>query len=122
MKSLSFKIIGFVITACFAACSQQHQNGAVQTTVPKPVITKIAVKQPKDTSRLEADLIKQGLINVHELDSSIRVSLHYSTSSNFLNKPMYDGLQDCYLPCEVAIKLSNAQHYLKQAFPDYNIL
>lgn len=35
---------------------------------------------------------------------------------------MYEGLTECYLPCEVAIKLCNAHYYLKQAFPDYNII
>lgn len=121
MKRLLQAIIGFV-TLCFTGCSQQHENGVLQNTATAPLITKAPLRQKKDTSQLEAELIKQGLINIHELDTSIRVSLHYATSRNFLNKPMYEGLEDCYLPCEVALKLCNAQYYLKQAFPNYNII
>jgi len=76
----------------------------------------------KDSCSLEKQFVAEGLININSLDTSIRVSLHYSTSHNFLKKPIYKGLQDCYLPCEVAIKLSNAQFFLKQQFPYYNII
>ena len=76
----------------------------------------------KDSCALEKQFVSKGLININSLGSSIRVSLQYSTSHNFLKKPIYEGLQDCYLPCEVAIKLSNAQYFLKQQFPYYNII
>ena len=76
----------------------------------------------KDSCSLEKQFVSKGLINIYSLDTSIRISLHYSTFHNFLKKPIYKGLQDCYLPCEVAIKLSNAQYFLKQQFPYYNII
>jgi D-alanyl-D-alanine dipeptidase len=76
----------------------------------------------KNSCPLEKQFVAKGLININSLDTSIKVSLHYSTSHNFLKKPIYNGLQDCYLPCEVAIKLSNAQYFLKQQFPYYNII
>lgn len=75
-----------------------------------------------DSCALEKLFVSKGLININSIDTSIRVSLHYSTSHNFLKKPLYIGLQDCYLPCEVAIKLSNAHYFLKQQFPYYNII
>ncbi len=75
-----------------------------------------------DTSTLEHLLIEKKLVNISSLDSNIRVALHYSTSQNFLNKPLYEGLTSCYLPCEVAIKLCNAQFYLKSQFPNYNLI
>lgn len=121
MRVFSFTIIVSVIALFFISCSQQQGSKFIQTTNDTIFVFKEPVKQ-KDTSQLEASLINQGLINVYELDTSIRVSLHYATSSNFLHKPMYEGLEDCYLPCEVALKLSNAQHYLKQDFPNYNII
>ncbi len=75
-----------------------------------------------DTCELEKLFIKKGLVNVHLLDSNIRVVLHYSTSHNFLNKPIYQGLTECYLQCDVAIKLCNAQFYLNNQFPNYHII
>ena len=62
------------------------------------------------------------MVNINSLDSNIRVVLHYSTSHNFLNKDLYHGLQNCYLPCEVAIKLSNAQQFLNSQYPNYRII
>lgn len=75
-----------------------------------------------DTSALERLLIQKKLVNISSLDSNIRVVLHYSTSQNFLNKPLYQGLTNCYLPCEVAIKLCNAQHFLNTQFPNYHLI
>jgi D-alanyl-D-alanine dipeptidase len=67
-------------------------------------------------------LIAKHLVNINSLDSNIRVVLHYSTSHNFLNKDLYHGLQNCYLPCEVAIKLSNAQQFLNSQYPNYHLI
>lgn len=93
-------------------------------TMPVPALhdsIKYAAK-PGDTSALEQYLLGKQLVDVGTLDSSIRVALHYSTDQNFLKKPMYEGLQKCYLPCEVAIKLCNAQHLLKQRYTYYSIV
>ncbi len=39
-----------------------------------------------------------------------------------MNKDLYHGLQNCYLPCEVAIKLSNAQQFLNSQYPNYHLI
>jgi D-alanyl-D-alanine dipeptidase len=121
MRRFLCKIILLVVALYFMSCSPKRESQSIHTTADTIFISKESVNK-KNILPLEAGLVKQGLINVHELDASIRVSLHYATSYNFLHKPMYEGLQDCYLPCEVAIKLSNAQYYLKQDFPNYNII
>lgn len=82
-------------------------------------------KEPQmvhDSCELEKLFISKKLVNINSLDSNIRVVLHYSTSQNFLNKPIYKGLKDCYLPCDVAIKLCNAEHLLNTQFPNYHII
>ncbi len=84
-------------------------------------LTKTTTKT-HDTSALELLLIAKHLVNINSLDSNIRVVLHYSTSHNFLNKDLYHGLQNCYLPCEVAIKLSNAQQFLNSQYPNYHLI
>ena len=56
------------------------------------------------------------------MDSNIRVCLMYNCDKNFIGKSFYKGLDQCYLPCEVATKLNNAQKYLKQQFPLYNLI
>lgn len=96
------------------------QNNYIHSFQLKP-ITKPTIIAKKSISELEKYFISKKLINIHSLDTSIRVSLAYSTTQNFLHKIIYDNLQQCYLPCDVAIKLCNSHYYLKQCYPNYNI-
>ena len=73
-------------------------------------------------SELEEKLIKAGLTNISELDSTIVVELKYATEDNFLHKNLYGNLQHCYLQRSVAEKLSRAQKQLKQEFPFYSLI
>lgn len=59
-------------------------------------------------SELEQSLRDAGLTNIQELDPSIRVSLAYSTTDNFLNADVYGELVRCYLQPEVAEMLALA--------------
>lgn len=76
----------------------------------------------RDSSVYEKEFVKNGLVNICEMDSNIRVVLMYNSDKNFLGKSFYKGLNQCYLPCEVATKLNNAQKYLKAQYPYYNII
>lgn len=71
---------------------------------------------------LEQKLIAHGLVNIHSLDTSIRVSLKYSTEDNFLHKNMYGELRNCYLQKDVAAKLAMAQKILKEKYPFYSLI
>jgi D-alanyl-D-alanine dipeptidase len=87
------------------------------------VISKGSISESNlDTSDFEKHLISKGLINVSSIDSSIRVALHYSTKSNFLNKEIYPHFNACFLPPDIAYKLTKAQEFLKSAYPDYSII
>lgn len=118
---MQFRVWHFVFIL-FLSCNERQTfqtNKEVILIQPEGKTTNVF---PKDTSQLELYLLSKKLVNINTLDSSIKVSLLYSTSHNFLNKPVYEGLTQCYLPCEVAIKLCNAQFALKQQFPNYSII
>lgn len=70
-----------------------------------------------DTSYLELVLSSYELVDIHDLDTCIRVKLAYADTANFLGRNFYDGLRRAYLPCEVAIRLCNAQYYLNSINP-----
>ncbi len=53
-------------------------------------------------SDLEQSLRDAGLVNVQQVEPSIRVSLAYSTTNNFLEADVYGELMKCYLQPEVA--------------------
>ena len=112
----------FILPFFLWSCSPNNQQNSV--AVKQEPILQLSKSKLKthDTCALERLFIEKNLTNINSLDSNIRVVLHYSTSHNFLNKDLYHGLQNCYLPCEVAIKLSNAQHFLNTQFPNYHLI
>lgn len=110
--------LGFA-ALCFSSCEQRQVS--VYQMVKSVSGTKTIILK-NDTSNFEKYLLSKQLVNLQCVDSTVRVSLHYSTNQNFLHKPIYPNLEYCYLPCEVAIKLSNAQYFLHQDFPDYNLI
>ncbi len=75
-----------------------------------------------DTSYLEFIFKNLELIDIQTLDSTIKVDLKYADTSNFLRRAFYDGLKKAYFPCEVALKICNAQYYLKQIDLKYSLL
>jgi D-alanyl-D-alanine dipeptidase len=113
-----FAVFSLLIWSC---STNTQQNSFAVNKEPVLQLTK-AITKTHDTSALERLLIDKHLVNINSLDSNIRVVLHYSTSHNFLNKDLYHGLQNCYLPCEVAIKLSNAQQFLNSQYPNYHLI
>ncbi|MFN8116930.1 MAG: M15 family metallopeptidase [Bacteroidia bacterium] len=119
-----FKKTIFISAICFiAAC---NNSGSIHTTNQKVIHSNLTLTKDsfkiKDSCDLEKLFVAKHLVNINSLDSNIRVVIHYSTSQNFLNKPIYKGLNNCYLPCEVAIKLCNAEYYLNSNFPNYHII
>ena len=111
-------VLSFFLWGC-STNTQQSNHVAKQEPVLQLIKEPIKVY---DTSTLEHLFIEKNFININSLDSNIRVVLHYSTSHNFLNKALYKGLTDCYLPCEVAIKLCNAQYFLNSQHPNYHLI
>lgn len=116
---LLWMIPALLVTACEDRIALQvpetHASDTTQNrkAVPPPLA---------DTSELERYLIGKQLVNVQEIEPNIRVALLYATDSNFLHKVIYKGLSRCYLPCQVAIKLCNAEYFLNRAYPQYHII
>lgn len=71
---------------------------------------------------LELNLIQNGLVNIQEVDSSIKVYLKFATSDNILKSNLYGNFTKAYLQKQFALKLKNAQYYLKQINPGYSLI
>lgn len=70
-----------------------------------------------------SDRIKsQGFVNIHDVDSSIHVSLMYTRPDNFTGKVLYTTLKEAYLHPDAAIALKKAQAKLKQLHPEYSLI
>lgn len=71
---------------------------------------------------LAAYLDSLGLVNIHSLDSSIKIEIRYSGVNNFVGKDLYGEFNSCYLQEDVAIKLQTAHALLRKKFPYYRFL
>lgn len=77
---------------------------------------------PRQIPALEQQMIKQGLVNVQSVDSTIEVELKYSTTDNFVKKDVYGDLENAYLQPEIAKKLARASAFLQKKHPSYRLL
>ncbi len=105
----------------------EKQNVITVDTLPKTDTVKIKknkvkIKKGRDTTDFERILIANGLVNIHDIDSTIKVLLRYSTKNNFLGIDMYGDFDQAYLQPDVALKLKKAQQYLKDTFPNYSLI
>ncbi len=75
-----------------------------------------------DTSTMDKKLIKLGLVNVKDLDSTIQVDLRFSSENNPLKKDAYGDFCNCYMQKKAAEKLAIAQKELQKLKPGYTLL
>jgi zinc D-Ala-D-Ala dipeptidase len=73
-------------------------------------------------SDLEKKLLESGLVDVHDLDSSIKVNMKYAGTDNFFRQNVYGAFCHAYLQPDVAAKLVCAQKYLKELHPAYSLV
>ncbi len=93
------------------------KNDSANIKVEEPIIIK-----HRDTTDFERIVINHGLVNIADLDSTIKIDIKYATVNNFMKIDMYGDFDLAYLQPYVASKLVNAQKFLKDSFPDYSLI
>lgn len=73
-------------------------------------------------SKIEQSMIKNGLVDIHSVDTSIHVSLMYSRPDNFCKKVLYKYLTHAYLHPKAAAALKKAQKYLREKYPELRLI
>lgn len=74
-------------------------------------------------SEINDQLMRQSnLVDVAELDTSLRVHIVYATDQNFLRKNLYGGITKAWLRDEVARMVVKANQQLKAKHPSYTLL
>jgi D-alanyl-D-alanine dipeptidase len=86
------------------------------------VLSLFSLTSKTDAQYIEQLMIKEGLVDIAALDTSIRVSLIYSSSDNFVGFDVYGEFDKCYLRPPVAKELVRAQKYLKEMYPHYSLI
>jgi D-alanyl-D-alanine dipeptidase len=96
--------------------SLEIKNSAAKDSAVIPAV------KTKTVSALEMQLRNAGLVNVQELDSTIRIDLRYSTPENFVGMDVYGDFDKCFLQPDVANKLVKAQKILRKKYPFYSLI
>jgi zinc D-Ala-D-Ala dipeptidase len=80
-----------------------------------------AVMAYPQNCELENVMIKSGLVNIVDLDSTIKVTIYNATTQNMLGENTYGCLTKCFLRPEAAEKLKRAQKILKDKMPGHSL-
>lgn len=113
-----FVFIIFIFVSCNHAPQAQVQNLYVEDTIHVEKEEFAPIRKSQTALSLE----EQGLVNIQDMDSTIRVELKYATTDNFTNTILYNDLKEAYLHPIAAEKLIKAQKLLKATHPDYSLL
>lgn len=70
----------------------------------------------------EQRMQEQGMVNLEEVDSTIRVSLMYSRPDNFCGVVLYTDIHHAFLHPQAARALALAQQYLHEERPDLDLI
>lgn len=103
MKKLSLFLA--LLVTLYSCCNTQQQ----------------AVNPDADTAT-EARMRAAGLVDIHDVDSTIAVHLVYATPYNFMGRVLYKDMKKAFMLPEMAQKLVNANKLLKKIRPDLNII
>ena len=84
-------------------------------------LTAATAQRMLQKGKTELSMERQGMVDVQQKDSSIRVSLMYSRADNFTGEVLYTDLTRAYLHPKAAAALAKAQARLKQLRPDLSL-
>ncbi|GAB4422394.1 MAG: hypothetical protein OHK0039_38380 [Bacteroidia bacterium] len=115
-------ILLLVAVACQPAQPQQAAAAAPDADTIPTVVATDTMPTGRDTSGLERTLLRQGLVDVLSLDSTLVLDMKYSTTDNFLHADVYGDFDRCYLQPLVAERLLRAQASLVAQHPDLRLI
>jgi zinc D-Ala-D-Ala dipeptidase len=118
---IRFAFFSFLIFFC--SCDQQSDS--IRAKKKNRFFNDRAVhlgKQIPEYSLAEQDLLDSGLVDLHKLDSSIRVDLRYSTDSNFLGFDVYGNFRHAFLQTDAAAAFVKAQQALQTKRPGFSLV
>ena len=73
-------------------------------------------------TKLEKSILKQGFVDIHSVDPTIRVNLMYGQRNNFCGKVLYKDLTHAFLHPKAAASLKKAQQLLKKKHPKLSLI
>jgi len=82
---------------------------------------KIFEDQEKKRQR-DSSFLVFNIVDIHSIDSSIRVDVKYAGTDNFMRQQLYQHIDAIYLQKNVAERIAKCQSYLKKLHPEFSLL
>lgn len=120
----------FFILSLFISCQQTgpEQESTDSTTDEQDTLSTRTpstneLEKVEETS-VDQSLLAQNssLVDIQDLDPSIRINIKYATTDNFVGKVLYHNIHRIYLQEDVAARLAKVNAFLKTLHPDYSLL
>jgi zinc D-Ala-D-Ala dipeptidase len=127
-KHLIAFALGVALFSCDNEPRKKKEINAQQVAAPEMVFTENdnpSVEPDRTTfalSAAELSLRDQGLVDITELDSTIRVDMKYNSTDNFSGRIIYEDISRAFLQPEVGEMLVKAQQFLKTIHPQYSLI
>lgn len=115
-------IAALLLIACTSA---EKPKNSPQDSIKISNISKdsvLATDSLPPLSKTAQSMAAQGMVNIHDIDTTIRVSLMYSRPDNFTGKILYDDLREGYLHPKAAKALATAEQKLLQLRPELRLI
>ena len=121
--SMHAKLFLCLLAAGLAAVGcRQHRADAECAVEPSPDSMVEEAPAAAPDTKTEAMLRSFGLVDVQELDPTIRVHLVYATADNFVGEVLYADLHKAFLLPQMAEKVARAQQQLRAERPDLSLM
>lgn len=104
------------------ACRDASREGKRQVAPVKEVVPASDSLVAQETDSIPAMLAASNLVDIQQIDPSIRVELKYATADNFMKQRLYFELDKLYLQRDVAERLAKCQRYLQKIAPGHSLL
>jgi len=112
MKKL---LLSIVVILAFAGC-RNAENENVESDV---ALVQNSVDSDSESEKMMRNM---GLVDIHDLDSTIAVQMIYASPYNFMGKVLYKDVHKAFMLPELAEKVVAANRELKKLRPDVNII
>jgi len=110
------KIVFFVGVILVLTCCCNIENEKVKRSAVSEETT------AETDSESEKMMREMGLVDIHDLDSTIAVQMIYATPYNFMGKILYKDVHKAFMLQALAEKVVAANRELKQLRPDANLI
>jgi len=112
MKKVLFDVV--LLLTLVGCCSTENQKVDTNSNVDAAAVD--------SDSESEKMMRQMGLVDIHDLDSTIAVQIVYATPYNFMGKVLYKDVHKAFMLPALAEKVVQANRELKRLRPDANLI